>query len=579
MAMMSVTYADALIACFDAKYHYAFWRPITAIRAGDTDGNAATVGDPAWSPLLPATPNHPEYPSAHSCVTPAGGRVIAEFLGTQRDRLHHPEPDRPRRPSLRPRQRSGVRGQQRPHLGRHPLPLRRRGRDRDRQEGRERGARPPLPEGDGTSAAHATRRSCTEKACHPRAFSLRRISRGGGKRTCMWLSWYGYGITTPPGPWRPVEKPTKIICAPAATKRSRRSCARRWSIWSTRRRRPQRRGRAAGSRRRRRARSGARRARPYRPAALAADVADDDARRVRVCGAVRLGHRDDRADRALVAVEPPRLVRDGVRDRVPRDPVRPSAGAGAVDQAAAERQADRGRVVPLDLRRALPGARCLGAVLRFSRTRGEPPTTPRRVSFRPRAIRPVDGAAPPCARAGTSGWVGPPRGLCSDRRRRGARPARTSRPATARSPSPSRAARPGAASTPRDAGARRRARARAPRHVIEPAANPATAGAPAPSPNHVTSVSSHNSPRLQVMGELPSPAGGGGQAAHPGASRTRVCLERVQVSVPVLLREPADRERVPRQLHELVPGQAAPPPARRSGSRSCSPGSRPGRRS
>jgi hypothetical protein len=83
MAMISVTYADALIACFDAKYHYAFWRPITAIRAGDTDGNPATVGDPAWSPLLPATPNHPEYPSAHSCLTPAGGRVIARFLGTQ----------------------------------------------------------------------------------------------------------------------------------------------------------------------------------------------------------------------------------------------------------------------------------------------------------------------------------------------------------------------------------------------------------------------------------------------------------------------------------------------------------------
>jgi hypothetical protein len=72
MAMISVVYADALIACFDAKYQYAFWRPITAIRAGDTDGNDATVRDPAWSPLLPVTPNHPEYPSAHSCATPAG---------------------------------------------------------------------------------------------------------------------------------------------------------------------------------------------------------------------------------------------------------------------------------------------------------------------------------------------------------------------------------------------------------------------------------------------------------------------------------------------------------------------------
>ena len=84
MAMVSVTYADALIACFDAKYHFAFWRPVTAIRAGDTDGNLRTIGDPAWSPLLPATPNHPEYPSAHSCITPAGGLVVARFLGTNR---------------------------------------------------------------------------------------------------------------------------------------------------------------------------------------------------------------------------------------------------------------------------------------------------------------------------------------------------------------------------------------------------------------------------------------------------------------------------------------------------------------
>jgi hypothetical protein len=84
MAMVSVVEADAIIACFDAKYHYTFWRPITAIRAGDTDGNPATVGDPTWSTLLPATPNHPEYPSAHSCVTPAGGRAIARFLGTKK---------------------------------------------------------------------------------------------------------------------------------------------------------------------------------------------------------------------------------------------------------------------------------------------------------------------------------------------------------------------------------------------------------------------------------------------------------------------------------------------------------------
>ena len=84
MAMVSVTYADALIACFDAKYEYTFWRPITAIKAGDTDGNPATDVDANWATLLPGTPNHPEYPSAHSCITPAGGQVVAKFLGTKR---------------------------------------------------------------------------------------------------------------------------------------------------------------------------------------------------------------------------------------------------------------------------------------------------------------------------------------------------------------------------------------------------------------------------------------------------------------------------------------------------------------
>lgn len=90
MAMASVAYADATIACYDAKYHYEFWRPLNAIPAGDTDGNARTVGDPTWMPLLPATPNHPEYPSAHSCITPAGFRALAAFLGTRRIDLTMP---------------------------------------------------------------------------------------------------------------------------------------------------------------------------------------------------------------------------------------------------------------------------------------------------------------------------------------------------------------------------------------------------------------------------------------------------------------------------------------------------------
>jgi vanadium-dependent haloperoxidase-like protein len=82
LAMESVTFADGFIACGDAKYHYAFWRPVTAIRAGDTDGNAVTVGEAGWTPLL-GTPNHPEYPSAHSCLTPSAGLVISRFLGTR----------------------------------------------------------------------------------------------------------------------------------------------------------------------------------------------------------------------------------------------------------------------------------------------------------------------------------------------------------------------------------------------------------------------------------------------------------------------------------------------------------------
>jgi hypothetical protein len=58
---------NALIACWDAKYTYMRWRPVTAIRAGDTDGNSETEPDPAWTPFI-VTPSHPEYPAAHTTV-------------------------------------------------------------------------------------------------------------------------------------------------------------------------------------------------------------------------------------------------------------------------------------------------------------------------------------------------------------------------------------------------------------------------------------------------------------------------------------------------------------------------------
>jgi len=74
---------DAGLACFDSKYTYQFWRPITAIRNAGIDGNPATTADPAWTPLV-TTPNHPEYPSQHGCVTSALAQVLANALGTSR---------------------------------------------------------------------------------------------------------------------------------------------------------------------------------------------------------------------------------------------------------------------------------------------------------------------------------------------------------------------------------------------------------------------------------------------------------------------------------------------------------------
>ncbi len=71
---------DALIAVFDAKYHYAFWRPLTAIRNGDIDDNDKTERDPAWLPLI-STPMHPEYPCAHCIVAAAVGTVLQAEIG------------------------------------------------------------------------------------------------------------------------------------------------------------------------------------------------------------------------------------------------------------------------------------------------------------------------------------------------------------------------------------------------------------------------------------------------------------------------------------------------------------------
>jgi hypothetical protein len=81
LAMAHVAGGDAMIAGFEAKYHYWFWRPYRAIPLADTDGNPATEPDPLWQPLRP-TPNHPEYPAAHAFHSSAVAETLRAFFGT-----------------------------------------------------------------------------------------------------------------------------------------------------------------------------------------------------------------------------------------------------------------------------------------------------------------------------------------------------------------------------------------------------------------------------------------------------------------------------------------------------------------
>jgi membrane-associated phospholipid phosphatase len=79
-ALLNLAMADAAICAWDAKYTFNFWRPVTAIRAGDTDGNDATDADPAWSSFI-TTPPFPDYISGHSTFSGAAARVLARFYG------------------------------------------------------------------------------------------------------------------------------------------------------------------------------------------------------------------------------------------------------------------------------------------------------------------------------------------------------------------------------------------------------------------------------------------------------------------------------------------------------------------
>ena len=86
MAMSFTSLADAYIGCFNAKYHFSFWRPVTAIQNGGIDGNALTVADPAWTPLG-STPGHPEYPAAHACLTGSLAHTLEQYFGTPKVHL------------------------------------------------------------------------------------------------------------------------------------------------------------------------------------------------------------------------------------------------------------------------------------------------------------------------------------------------------------------------------------------------------------------------------------------------------------------------------------------------------------
>jgi hypothetical protein len=83
-ALLNLTLSDALIACWDSKYRYVFWRPITAIRAGLTPADAEPLWEP-WLDTLTGTPAHPEYPSAHSSMSGAAAFILAATFGENTD--------------------------------------------------------------------------------------------------------------------------------------------------------------------------------------------------------------------------------------------------------------------------------------------------------------------------------------------------------------------------------------------------------------------------------------------------------------------------------------------------------------
>jgi hypothetical protein len=83
-ALLNLSFADGVIAFYDAKYTYNLWRPVTAIRAADTDNNPETVADPNWLPEVGNTAPDPSYPGAHGVISAAGAKVLISFFEADR---------------------------------------------------------------------------------------------------------------------------------------------------------------------------------------------------------------------------------------------------------------------------------------------------------------------------------------------------------------------------------------------------------------------------------------------------------------------------------------------------------------
>jgi len=81
LALAELAIADAVITAWENKKHYNFWRPVTAIQEGDSDGNPKTIGDLNWKPLI-NTPPYPDYTSGANNVTGAFTRTVSLFFGT-----------------------------------------------------------------------------------------------------------------------------------------------------------------------------------------------------------------------------------------------------------------------------------------------------------------------------------------------------------------------------------------------------------------------------------------------------------------------------------------------------------------